>query len=329
MKPLLLLCFTLLFCFPGFGQQLELTLTEARASRLLEGLETSEVVDLRSDKSQLGWVWNEAANALQPAVFRNSLAEELKTFTYNNQFPLGASLPVIVKVNKLHLSERVNGKTRFATAEIALEFLVEKEDNSYCLLLQTGYVTESTVPPYNANRHEQNLATVIEACFRAAAQKFAQEKCLTLPTRPTSYLTVNSYFQLDPQTIPILATSKPSQGGYRNFHEFQQNSPGLEMAAIALSIQKPSSPADTATSRKLWGFSDGMRLFYYFKEAGNYFELTRSADHFTFDAPFLVDQSAEVKKAKPGKSTRSQAPKGTPIKLKLDPVTGKISPAQD
>src|SRR6478735_8058434 len=335
MKFPFLIFLSLFLSLSASAQRLKISLAGQRTSKPIPIIEIEDVIDLRLDKTNIGWVQKGLSNAKIHADLVAGLKEELQWFLNNNTTGGGKKIPVIIKVNKFAITERTIGDREYATAEVALEFLTQSYGHTdYCLLLQTGSSVESSSMTDVTGGHAKNLAKALEDCFTQVSQLNFSEICAAAAPVQASFLEVNSYYKPDPQTIPILTTAAPQSGVYMRFNEFKNNAPAYSEAEISRS--KNGNSFETYSGEKIkdfWGYSDGKQVFMRSGTAGNIFPLTKQKDHFSFVANVTTSNTGAIVFGSlvgglaGGLVAGALTEKTQAMEFILNPITGFVSPA--
>ena len=282
MKRALLICFCLLVFSQLQAQKYEIKLAEEKFENRIHNVSVGEVIDLRPDKTNIGWIWKGMGNMKVHGDVPGKLPDELKAFVNNNLAIGNQTIPLIVKINKFNVSEKRLGEYEYATAEIALEFLIERKDGSYCSILNTGSSNELTAWNDVTYKHARNLAAALEDCFKEVSLLDISKVCNEKPSVTADYLQLNTYYNPDPQSFPILASDIPTKGFYRNFREFKFNQPGLDDEITRKSNGTFVYTESGKKANDIWGYSDGVRSYIRYGDQNNFFPLTKKGDHFTF-----------------------------------------------
>lgn len=337
MKVAFLILYSVFLSFSAAAQRLKISLAGQRTSKPIPNLEIEDVIDLRLDKTNIGWVQKGMNNTRIHADLAVGLKEELQWFLKMNAATGGNKIPVIVKVNKIAITERTIGDREYATAEVALEFLMQEYGKTdYCLLLQAGSSVESSSMTDVTGGHAYNLARALEDCFLQASNLKFKNICASSAAVPASHLNLNTYYNVDPQTIPILASAAPKSGVYLNFKEFKNNDPGLLESEVV--FDKGRYLVDAYSGKKIkdsWGFSDGQQTYIRFGGEQNFFPLTKQKDHFSFEGNVISSNAGAIVLGSlvggiaGGLIAGALTEKTQVMKFTVNPLTGIISPAEN
>ncbi|MFC5270410.1 hypothetical protein [Adhaeribacter terreus] len=334
MKPTLIIFLSVLFNFSVVAQTKMISLAGQRTLKPIQNIEIAEVIDVRDDKSNIGWVQKGLNNKRIQIEFAAGLKEELKWFLITNAAKEGKKVPVIVKVNKFSITESDIGDIEYKAAEVALEFLAQETGQPlYCLLLQTGSSLQTTTLTSEAGGHANLLARVLEDCFTQFSELNFTDLCAAEKQVPPSFLEVNTYNKVDPQTIPMLAAKTPQSGVFMNFQEFKNNAPGY--SEVEVTFNKFGNYFETYSGKKIkdfWGYSDGKKTYIRFGGKPSLLFLTKRKDQFTFVANVTTtDKTAVAIGSALGGVAGGIIAQGLTanthaIEFSIHPLTGMINP---
>lgn len=279
----LFLAFCIMFSPCLLAQKYEISLAKRKTSKPLQKIAVSKIIDLRYDKTNIGWIQKGLSSDKVPADFKTAIDQEIITFLKNNIAVSDNSIPLIVKINKLEIAERWNGNFQYAAAEVALEFLVRRTDGSgYCSVLNSGSYREPYLTSDVTGIHDENIATVLEDCFSQISKLNIAEICSQVPALPEDYLQVNTYFKEGSRKVPALEAAFPKKGVYQNFQEFQNNAPSLDQEVSMDKNGKFFYNASGKKVEKVWGYSDGKNAYILHADDKNYYPLTKLDDQFIY-----------------------------------------------
>ena len=276
--------------------------------------QVTRVLDLRSDRSELGTVHRGMANETVSADFVQPLTAELTQF-FRTQLPaVAGARPVVLRVFTLALTEEMRASAEIAEAELVADFLEPQPDSTFRVLLTVGETTRRSGLEVT-KRHATNLALLLQQALRKLS-------ALPAPTTPSETLTradalagrggaANPHFAIQ------AAGAAPKRGLYRSLQEFQNNAPsepefpfaiehiahpgkrwvGTDEAQanyLGTDDRHPTRPVNTAG---LWGLSDGQELLMVYRN--HFYKLMPAADsrNFTFTGPPVFDEKAAANMA--------------------------------
>ena len=268
----------------------------------------TRVLDLRSDRSQLGTVHRGLGNQLTSANFTQPLTAEVLQLL-NARLPArpGAH-PVVLRVFAMSVAEDLRPTSEHAEAELIADFLEPLPDSTFRVLLPVGETTRRgglDVTKF----HPANLALLLQQALQQLA---------ALPAAPPNAPTLSRADALAghggaaARTFAVQSASAPRRGLYRSLQEFRDNTPG-EPAQPFLVKHLPHTgkrwagsdeiqvdylfldaahPARAVPAGDLWGLSDGKELFIAYRN--HFYQLLASADGrtYTFTGPPVFDLQA-------------------------------------
>lgn len=278
---LLLTLLIFLSCISVQAQKQIISLTKEKFSKPVENIHIDSIIDLRYDKSKIGWVRKGLEPVKVQADFEEPFLVELNKFISKNSVSSGSAIPLILKVNKFEISEKTYPNTEVGTAEIALEFLAKK-NNDFIKILDAASTTEVSSLTGVSGKHDENIKQALEACFAQLAKTNINEKINSGAPLEKNYLKVNTYYLPDYSSIPALSAKSIKSGVFQSFQEFKGNSPGI---TDGFTVKNNGVLIYSATGKKIenvWGFSDGNNIYMYYGTEKNYFPIKRQDNYFTF-----------------------------------------------
>ena len=270
--------------------------------------QVARILDLRADRSRLGFVRRGLDNLPTSANFTQPLVPELLHFI-QAQMPLRAGTrPVVMRVLALALSEDLHATSENAEAELIADFLEPQPDSTFRVLLTVGELTRRgglDVTKF----HPANVALVLQQALR---------KLSALPAPAPTAETLSRADALAgrggaaTRRFPIQAGAAPVRGFYRSLQEFQNNTPSEPDYAFAFEhiahpgkrwagtdeVQAYYLRTDAKHQRQLvsraglWGLSDGTEALISYRN--HFYKLLPAADgrNYTFMGPGLFDEQA-------------------------------------
>jgi hypothetical protein len=157
----------------------------------LDNYYVSNVVDARAEKNELGITHTGMANNREKVYFKKGIGYEfLKYIRFAVDMDTN-SKPIILVVEELKISEKINFSNETATALLKMSFLIE-QDNGYVKIFETTQTVEETKSDATAT-HESRIRQVIHLCL----QKFMSSEVRV----DTGELYTNPHFQFTGVTI--------------------------------------------------------------------------------------------------------------------------------
>ncbi|QIX62584.1 hypothetical protein HER32_15945 [Hymenobacter sp. BT18] len=261
------------------------------------------MLDLRPDRSRIGWVHQGLINQPVPANLTGGVAAGL-THWLSTQLPAQPSTrPVIVRVHELTIEEEVGAASEHALAVFDIDFAVQQPDSSYVILVR--YLeTIRKGGLETTGLHDDNLAFGFrQALLRLQNLNWPDAIAAATPLSAADYLAAADY-QTMLRAYPILLTAAPGQGMFATFEDFRSNQPDARVPFTL--VRQPrtgagwqgmeevkvtsSNPALQKQLNKAWGFSDGQQA--YIRYRNHLYPLERAGQTFQFTGPSTADAEA-------------------------------------
>ncbi|TXK50768.1 hypothetical protein FVR03_04570 [Pontibacter qinzhouensis] len=222
-----------------------------------------------------------------------------------NHYPKqGNQEPVILRINKLWVSEHTTINTETGTAELLVDFLYRSGQSYYKLYTATAIVSQNGLDV--TRKHEQNIANAIHSCLKEFSTKswsklHAGSILLTEEEAKGPYDTI-----VAASAYPI-STKTPVPGIYLTMNEFRNNAPSItsgyeirhrstfsnimvgggEWIPVIVTAEGKAKLLPTA-----WGFTHQNKTYYKF--AGVYYQLMFDGSSFSFSGPPINDASGLI-----------------------------------
>ncbi|MCR5886947.1 hypothetical protein LRS06_03975 [Hymenobacter sp. J193] len=299
----------------------------------------ARVLDLRPDRSRIGWVHQGLINQPVPANLMGGVAAGL-TQWLSTQLPARAGTrPVIVRVHELSIEEEIGPTSEHALATLDIDFAVQQHDSSYIVVVQ-HLETIRKGGLETTGLHDDNLAAGFrQAIIRLQNLNWPEAIAAAKPLPAADYLAATDY-QAMLRAYPILLTAAPSQGMFATFEDFRSNQPDTRVPFTL--VRQPRTAAGwqgteevKATSsnqalqkqlNKAWGFSDGQQA--YIRYRNHLYLLERAGHTFEFTGPGTADAEAvavgAVVGGLAGAAIASAATGGSPHPYSLSMRTGRV-----
>lgn len=253
----------------------------------------SDIIDARISKNNIGWVQRGPVNSRREANLEKGFKPELTDF-FNRNLPAQSNLPaVIVKILKFQVSEHTTAFSEFAKAEVAMDFIYQKDNQFYHLFRGIG--VEKRYGLDVTAGHDDNIKTAIEQCLKQFSRESIEQHLAK--ANPATWADVSKDFlaTLETHDYPILTDSVMKKGIYESFLDFRNNK---ALPAHNLVIEKVNRTSkqlqniyevkpyllEADGSKKplkhVWGFSDGENLYIHHNK--DYFLIDRDGNTFSF-----------------------------------------------
>jgi hypothetical protein len=251
-----------------------------------------EFIDKRADESKLGFVRMGEDNSYYNFVFPEKSIKYLNSRFQHIIKPVnnGAKLQIVIR--HLWMSQLIT-KATFGQAILT----GPKGYISYCYFKADYYREKDGMVQFagefdtvislrkwmgNADDDlmKKALVTALTACNDMLASSSSN------PFYPTGQLSDSLENQFN---YPILKTSEPKKGIYRNYEDFLNNNP-VE-GDFEVKTEKPvtwllSNTIDTAVTNAAWGYSDGKDIYKHLNES--YYKMNRVQNTFELAGPRVI-----------------------------------------
>jgi|GEM_PF-2414634 len=254
----------------------------------------ARVVDARPLKNHIGIVQRGMVNTKVPADLEGGLEKQLLGFFTRSQLP-NRGTAIVLKVHQLSINEQTSFTSETATAAVAMDFLVQRNDSLLVVYQASAFVKRGGMDV--TALHDNNIAAALSECI----EKFGTSNWRETLSRATllnpDQLNTPLAELTERPDFPIATAATPERGIYRSFTEFRSNLPGVLQPFVTESkprrgrdwdgVQKVTPyftlPNGTRNEvKKIWGFSDGDQVYIYFQK--DYFPLRLEGNHYVFDA---------------------------------------------
>ncbi|WP_324671762.1 hypothetical protein [Hymenobacter sp. GOD-10R] len=304
-----------------------------------DALYIAQVVDLRLNQNNIGWVQGGMYENRILANFRHDFKQELTSFAQAASPRKANAQPILMCVRELQVAEHAKQTQQTASAELVIDYLYQ-QNNGYHLIAHTAdAVTTKRLYDITAY-HEYNLTKVLNQSLAKLASINLEQMVATTPTMTWEEVLGSAISSQ--ASYPIMVDSLLRPGVYLTFQEFRNNAPSLagtievEQAPLqgngwAASYQaiphlRNADGRRTSVSNKVWGFCDGKQ--FYIRHDRAYFPLRRRADAFTFlglAPPDWHNNQQQVVPAGSGAFMFVHAAPNLPMEYSLNMATGQVS----
>jgi hypothetical protein len=296
----------ILFTVPAaFSQGYTLQMAKQKLPGIERTFYIEQVIDNRLVKTSVGEVQTGMLNNKAAANFAQPLDLELSAFITASLPQQENQVPIILRVNKLWVSEHTTYSSETGTAEVVVDFLYKSDSVYHKLFAATAMASQQGLDV--TKKHEENIARVLADCLKQFASRpfdamLAQSQELTPDQVRKGY--DNSAYVSE---FPILKDGFYNEGVYLTLDEFRTNSPGItssytikqrssfdkvmvgggDQVPVLISADGKSKPIKNA-----WGFSQNGEL--YINYGGAFYSLVYLDGKFSFLGPPANDMTAAV-----------------------------------
>lgn len=233
--------------------------------------ELLQVTNATGDDHLIGFVQKSIGYKAVPAYFENRIDKEIALFIRENLKEADARHALIIRVNKIKISETYNGINETAVARVNLSFIF-KEEKKYFKKLTIEEAASKSVSAGITKSQPQIIAEAIAKCFDTFYERAKEVKLKNYEIEKKDLL----LFQSNDQAIfkSMLLADRSKKGIYTSFIDFQENTPESE-TSFDVSYETKSTEdesitikftriKDTKTGKKIddvWGFTDGSVVY--------------------------------------------------------------------
>lgn len=248
-----------------------LTLSEQKKVLPNYDFELLQVTNATGDDHLIGFVQKSIGYKAVPAYFENSIDKEIASFINENLKEADATHALIIRVNKIKISETYNGINETAIARVNLSFIFKEEDK-YFEKLTIEEVASKSVSAGITKSQPQIIAEAIAKCFDSFYERAKEAKLNNYEIEEKDLFV----FQSTDLAIlkSMLSADRSKKGIYTSFVDFKENTFDLE-TSFDITYETKSTKdeivtikfarlKDTKTGKKIddvWGFTDGNVVF--------------------------------------------------------------------
>jgi hypothetical protein len=314
-----LLTSLLLAAHPGYAQApiYRFDLHNEKLEVPASAWQVTRVLDLRTDRSQLGSIHRGLGNQLVPAAFSQPLAAEVQQLISAQLPARTGARSVVMRVFTLSIGEDLRPTSEHGEAELVADFLEPLPDSTFRVLLPVGETTRRgglDVTKF----HAANIAVVLQQALRQLAALPA-----ALPAAPATAETLSRADALAgrggaaARRFAVQTAPAPRRGFYRSLEEFRDNTPlesvppfvvthvphtgkrwaGSDEIQVSYLYLDAAHPARPVSTGDLWGLSDGKECFIAFRN--RFYQLQPAADgrSYTFVGPPVFNPQVATDRA--------------------------------
>ncbi|MDT0675199.1 hypothetical protein [Autumnicola musiva] len=252
MKNILLILLMLTFT-TSQAQKDHLITLEAKDS-LQTNFYIKKVIDARSQKENIGVAQKGAFNKKVPANFSEDFVPHLQNY-FNNLLPANEEkIPLILKVDKLYISERTSAMSEQGVCEVQLEFLKDVDGQEYSLGIFSSSLEGKGMDV--TGKHDERIKDALKNCIT----EFSVSNWKEMELQPLSTTNITETFNWD---------TKPVKGLYMNFDDLKNNKPHTDVLFNSKLVGKNKKAehymayqdGKKKRIKKLFGYSDGEDIF--------------------------------------------------------------------
>jgi len=295
-KTITLLLLYLLTAATAFSQTYTLELAKQGLPELQRNFYIARVVDSRIAKTSVGEVQRGPLNNRMPAIFAKPLEQELLEFIAAYHPGQENQVPLILRVNKLWISENTTLSSETGAAELKVDFIYQQDSVYHKLFSAAAVSTRKGLDV--TKKHELNIANVLTDCLQQFAAKDFDQLLARSEKLTAQQLLAPYNFTTSPPDYPILKATTLTAGIYMTLDEFRDNQPGI---TSGYEIKQRSGfdktmvgggdvmPVLLTTEGKkkalkdAWGFAEGNTVFINYN--GSYYAMGLTEEGFTFLGP--------------------------------------------
>lgn len=285
------------------------------------GFDVIEWVDLRPNKSNIGWAQKGMSNRKVFAVLDSPVENVMKKFFSEK----GKEINIAVRFRQLFINELTKATKEFGFADVSLEiFLVNGEKYNY---LETITYSSRSKAADVTKKHGQNILNAVNGALSFIETDHKSDIFLTAEEWES-----NAPIFLNTENLPIL-NSTPKDGLFVTLKEFIENRP----REANLIFEKKKQFIEVINNNSLkpeeitYGFAVAKNGKAYIRYQEGFQELIRVNNSFFFEGPEIVDANKVSKGAIIGGAIGAgiaAASSKEKWKYKLDLSTGEKIPLE-
>lgn len=281
------------FAQSTFTKHHTLDLSKQTLPDLPKSFYIDKVFDSRLVKQSVGEVQLGILNSKASAVFNTPLEQELQQFISFHHPKQENQKPVILRINKLWISENTTLNSETGSTELLVDFIYQQDSIFYKVYSASNITTYQGLDV--TKKHEQKIAQALMECMsKFAVQDFEKLLASAEVLAPEQ---VNATYSKETvvQNYPILQATNFTKGIYQTLDEFRNNAPsfttGYELKEQVRGRLMPVATTEDGKKKNIkaaWGFTDGNNLFINY--GGVYYPLSFADNQFTFIGPPIPGQ---------------------------------------
>ncbi|MEM9025062.1 MAG: hypothetical protein AAGB22_15050, partial [Bacteroidota bacterium] len=208
----------------------------------------------------IGFVQKGLGNTRVPAFLEGEVPRTLHRF-FQRLLPDAGAEPLIVRVNRLRISEITYFAKELAYCEVSLDIMARR-DGQLVLLYRTGH-TRTVKGMDVTSGHANNLAQALVACFREFSARVQEGRLLNVPlAHPDSahanLVPVADWLTEEEHNAGLFATYTDFRDGRIDTVTTFTTTESVNEHGITTYKVKVK---DSRAKRKPWGFTDGLYAY--------------------------------------------------------------------
>ncbi|OUJ73278.1 hypothetical protein [Hymenobacter crusticola] len=189
-----------------------------------DALYIAQVVDLRLNQNNIGWVQGGMYENRILANFRHDFKQELTSFVQAASPRKPNAHPILMCVRELQVAEHAKQTHQTASAELVVDYLYQ-QSNGYHLVAHTAEAVTSKSLGDATAYHEYNLVKILNQSLAKLASINLEQVVATAPAM--TWEEVLGSTNRTQANYPIMADEVLRPGVYATFQEFRNNAPSL------------------------------------------------------------------------------------------------------
>jgi hypothetical protein len=258
-----------------------LSLDDQRLHLYSNNFIVDSVIDARNQDGCIGFVLKGSGSKQTAAYFERPFCAELQDLFSRSLPEEDNNVPLIIRINKLLLSEYKLGYSAFNIVEINISFIIFRDEKYYEIF--QGFTSTDDAGLSNSGSSVHNITEAISCCFNDFISHY-RKGILEYKQIDETNLATNA---LDHQTFKIEQVKDTLRGIFYSFSDFLNYQVDTTNPFTLEYIPgKGNLPGTTEASwlqnnskiENVWGFSDG-HLFY-IRLNDHYYPLYQQNGHF-------------------------------------------------
>jgi hypothetical protein len=257
--------------FAGNDKEEKISLDNHKVEIQNCGFKLEEVINATGYTNKVGSIRKGMDYHKVIVYFKANIADELNSFVTKNLEKVDPIHNLILRVNKVNVSETFDGMNETTVAKVNLTFIYKEGDRYF----EKFTCEMNDIKTSNFNSTEKLtklLAAQIAACFEQFKERTIQGKLSSTEILPENIADISD--QENRITTEIVSAQRIKKGIYKTYSDFRYNTPDsipefdVEYKTKSTSDEsiliKYAQIEDKQTKKKIeeiWGFTDGSAIY--------------------------------------------------------------------
>jgi hypothetical protein len=261
-----------LFYLPALAKDHHISLEDQSVKIRNFGFYIEKVTNATGEDKLIGFVEKTISYTNVPAYFDNEIAVEIEMFLNRNLEKSNGTIPLVVRIDKIQISETYNGVVETAKANVDLTFIF-REKSEFYKKLSTKVTKQKSSSMGISKSQPEIIADAIAQCFDDFYMRKMEGK---LENTKISEQHLYESSEDDQLIERLFALNRSKKGIYKTFYDFQYNTPDTTIDFEVTYKIKSNKDEDeiikearifnNTTNKeieKMWGFCDGNNNYIY------------------------------------------------------------------